>query len=171
MHGIELDRDAKVLDRFFQIPALLPDLVTKAVASQKAPGILGPPLPGSLVGAVSASWLARRRHAPTTTDSTGGILSPTHPSGCRATQHKDHATGPRAVYVQPDRRCQVNHRLPDPPVNTSQRELAPDTVAPLGDFSAKSNFSCSSTVWEIGAAPELTTFSSPPAHWCLALRA
>src|SRR2546426_10594291 len=49
--------------------------------------------------------------------------------------------------------------------------MHPDTVAPLGDFSAKSNFSCSSTAWEIGAAPELTTFSSPPAHWCLALRA
>src|SRR5207245_10684044 len=118
------------------------------------------------VGEVTASGLARSRNAPTTTDATGRILSPTQPSGCRATQHKDHATGPRAVYVQPDRRCQVNHRLPDPPVKTPQRELAPDTVAPLGDFSAKSNFSCSSTAWQIGAAPEHTTFSSPPARRC-----
>ena len=45
MHGIELDRDAKVLDRFLQIPAFLQDLVTKAVASQKALGILGYHLP------------------------------------------------------------------------------------------------------------------------------
>src|SRR5256712_5166722 len=45
MHGIELDRDAKVLDRFLQIPAFLQDLVTKAVASQKALGILGHHLP------------------------------------------------------------------------------------------------------------------------------
>src|SRR5207253_7822279 len=52
-----------------------------------------------------AAWLAWRRHAPTTTDSTGGILSSPHPSGCRATQHKDHATGHRAVYVQPGRGC------------------------------------------------------------------
>src|SRR3989454_1168400 len=57
---------------------------------------------------------------------TGGILSPTHPSGCRATQHKDHATGHRAVYVQPDHGCQVDYRLPDPPVKTSQRDMAPD---------------------------------------------
>src|SRR2546426_11429390 len=81
---------------------------------------------GSLVGAVSAAWLAQRRHASPTTDSTGGILSLANPSGCRAPQHKDHATGHRAVYVQPDRGCQVDYRLPEPPVKTSQREMAPD---------------------------------------------
>src|SRR2546428_10239642 len=93
---------------------------------------------GSLVGAVSAAWLARRRHASPTTDSTGGILSPTHPSGCRATQHKDHATGHRAVYVQPGRGCQIDYRLPDPPVKTSQREMVPD---PLYSFRLVANSS------------------------------
>lgn len=45
MHGIELDRDAKVLDSFLKIPTFLQDLVSKAVPPQKSLGILGHHLP------------------------------------------------------------------------------------------------------------------------------
>src|SRR5213594_2909293 len=48
MHRIELNRDAKVLDGFFQTPALLQQLVPKAVPPQKSLGILGHHLPERL---------------------------------------------------------------------------------------------------------------------------
>jgi hypothetical protein len=41
MHGIKLDRDAQMLDRFLQIPAFLQQLVAKTVPSQKSLGVLG----------------------------------------------------------------------------------------------------------------------------------
>jgi len=82
------------------------------VASAQIQDLGGGPGGGGGVGAVPSAWRAWRRHAPPAADSTGGILSPARPSGRRAAQHQDHATGPRAVYLQPDRGRQVDYRLP-----------------------------------------------------------